>query len=89
MNDQKILLEKELADQQKKLEQVVAKVRLAEEKLGKLEKEESRCASLEETVRKSSKIDCTHQPSHLWDLNSMKPSNSSVYLAGFLTQRMD
>ncbi|NWR57617.1 CNTRL protein, partial [Bucorvus abyssinicus] len=53
VNDQKILLEKELADQQKKLEQAVAKARLAEEKLGKLEKEESRCASLEEIVRKS------------------------------------
>ncbi|NWU08088.1 CNTRL protein, partial [Cephalopterus ornatus] len=51
--DEKILLEKELADQHKKLEQTIAKVRLAEEKLGKLEKEESRCAALEETLRKS------------------------------------
>ncbi|KFW00100.1 Centriolin, partial [Eurypyga helias] len=51
--DQKILLEKELTDQQKKLEQAVAKVRLAEENLRKLEKEESRCAAFEETVRQS------------------------------------
>ncbi|XP_050176263.1 LOW QUALITY PROTEIN: centriolin [Myiozetetes cayanensis] len=51
--DEKILLEKELAEQHKKLEQTVAKVRLAEENLWKLEKEESRCAALEETVRKS------------------------------------
>ncbi|NXP66099.1 CNTRL protein, partial [Chloropsis cyanopogon] len=53
VKDQKILLEKELTDQHKKLEQAVAKVRLAEENLGKLEKEESRCAALEETIRKS------------------------------------
>ncbi|KAM7087894.1 centriolin isoform 3-T4 [Ciconia maguari] len=53
VKDQKILLEKELTDQQKKLEQAIAKVRLAEENLRKLEKEESRCAALEETVRKS------------------------------------
>ncbi|NXC67584.1 CNTRL protein, partial [Anhinga anhinga] len=53
VKDQKILLEKELADQQKKLEQATAKVRLAEENLRKLQKEESRCAALEETVRKS------------------------------------
>ncbi|KFZ62795.1 Centriolin, partial [Podiceps cristatus] len=53
VKDQKILLEKELTDQQKKLEQAMAKVRLAEENLGKLEKEESQCAALEETVRKS------------------------------------
>lgn len=59
MKDQKILLEKELTDQQKKLEQATAKVKLAEENLRKLEKEESRCAALEETVRKSSKIQCT------------------------------
>ncbi|KAJ7398993.1 hypothetical protein BTVI_119499 [Pitangus sulphuratus] len=51
--DEKILLEKELAEQHQKLEQTVAKVRLAEENLWKLEKEESRCAALEETVRKS------------------------------------
>ncbi|NXK36470.1 CNTRL protein, partial [Piprites chloris] len=51
--DEKILLEKELAEQHKKLEQTIAKVRLAEENLWKLEKEESRCAALEETVRKS------------------------------------
>ncbi|NWV55619.1 CNTRL protein, partial [Daphoenositta chrysoptera] len=53
VKDQKILLEKELADQHKKLEQAIAKVRLAEENLGKLEKEESRYAALEETIRKS------------------------------------
>ncbi|XP_049689301.1 centriolin isoform X1 [Accipiter gentilis] len=53
VKDQKILLEKELTDQQKKLEQATAKVKLAEENLRKLEKEESRCAALEETVRKS------------------------------------
>ncbi|XP_027741740.1 centriolin [Empidonax traillii] len=51
--DEKILLEKELAEQHKKLEQTAAKVRLAEENLWKLEKEESRCAALEETARKS------------------------------------
>uniref|UniRef100_A0A8C3P1I5 Centriolin n=1 Tax=Cyanoderma ruficeps TaxID=181631 RepID=A0A8C3P1I5_9PASS len=53
VKDQKILLEKELTDQHKKLEQVIAKVRLAEENLGKLEKEESRWAALEETIRQS------------------------------------
>ncbi|XP_066419057.1 centriolin [Molothrus aeneus] len=53
VKDQKILLEKELTDQHKKLEQAIAKVRLAEENLGKLEKEESRCAALEETIKKS------------------------------------
>ncbi|XP_041262278.1 centriolin isoform X2 [Onychostruthus taczanowskii] len=53
VKDQKILLEKELTDQHKKLEQAIAKVRMAEENLGKLEKEESRCAALEETIRKS------------------------------------
>ncbi|NXG04781.1 CNTRL protein, partial [Sakesphorus luctuosus] len=53
VKDQKILLEKELADQHQKLEQTIAKVRLAEESLGKLEKEESRCAALQESVRKS------------------------------------
>uniref|UniRef100_A0A8D2N1Q3 Centriolin n=1 Tax=Zonotrichia albicollis TaxID=44394 RepID=A0A8D2N1Q3_ZONAL len=55
VKDQKMLLEKELTDQHKKLEQAKAKVRLAEENLGKLEKEESRCAALEEAIRKSSK----------------------------------
>ncbi|XP_054704754.1 centriolin isoform X2 [Grus americana] len=53
VKDQKTLLEKELTDQQKKLEQAVTKVRLAEENIRKLEKEESRYAALEETVRKS------------------------------------
>ncbi|XP_030142750.4 centriolin isoform X2 [Taeniopygia guttata] len=53
VKDQKIQLEKELTDQHKKLEQAITKVRLAEENLGKLEKEESQCAALEETIRKS------------------------------------
>ncbi|NXT57302.1 CNTRL protein, partial [Pluvianellus socialis] len=53
VKDQKLLLEKELTDQQKKLEHAIAKVRLAEENIRKLEKGESRCAALEETVRKS------------------------------------
>ncbi|KGL99102.1 Centriolin, partial [Charadrius vociferus] len=53
VKEQKILLDKELTEQQKKLEQAIAKVRLAEENIRKLEKEESRCAALEETVRKS------------------------------------
>ncbi|NWU54286.1 CNTRL protein, partial [Dromas ardeola] len=53
VKDQKILLEKELTDKQKKLEQAIAKLRLVEENVRKLEKEESRCAALEETVRKS------------------------------------
>ncbi|NXY67638.1 CNTRL protein, partial [Glareola pratincola] len=53
VKDQKILLEKELTDKQKKLEQATAKLKLAEENIRKLEKEESRCAALEETVRKS------------------------------------
>lgn len=61
MKDQKILLEKELADQHKKLEQATAKVKLAEENLGRLEKEESQCAALEEIIRKSSKSHCTHE----------------------------
>ncbi|NXV74447.1 CNTRL protein, partial [Atlantisia rogersi] len=53
VKDQKMLLEKELKDQQKKLEQSVTKVRLAEENIRKLEKEESRYAALEETVIQS------------------------------------
>uniref|UniRef100_A0A8C3K3K7 Centriolin n=1 Tax=Calidris pygmaea TaxID=425635 RepID=A0A8C3K3K7_9CHAR len=53
VKDQKILLEKELTDKQKKLEQAMAKLKLVEENIRKLEKEESRCAALEETVRKS------------------------------------
>lgn len=61
VKDQKILLEKELTDQHKKLEQAIAKVRLAEENLGKLEKEESRYAALEETIKKSSKSLCTNE----------------------------
>ncbi|NWI09549.1 CNTRL protein, partial [Crypturellus soui] len=53
LQDQKLLLEKELTEQERKLEEAIAKVRLAEEKIRKLEKEESRCATVEETVRKS------------------------------------
>ncbi|NXT82779.1 CNTRL protein, partial [Zapornia atra] len=53
VKDQKMLLEKELKDQQKKLEQAVMKVRLAEENIRKLEKEESRYAALEEIVIQS------------------------------------
>ncbi|NWJ04722.1 CNTRL protein, partial [Crypturellus undulatus] len=53
LQDQKLLLEKELREQEKKLEEAIAKVRLTEEKIRKLEKEESRCATVEETVRKS------------------------------------
>ncbi|NXJ02728.1 CNTRL protein, partial [Psophia crepitans] len=53
MKDQKILLEKELTDQQQKLEQVVTKVTLAEENIRKLEKKECRYAALEEGVRRS------------------------------------
>uniref|UniRef100_A0A674H4E9 Centriolin n=1 Tax=Taeniopygia guttata TaxID=59729 RepID=A0A674H4E9_TAEGU len=53
VKDQKIQLEKELTYQHKKLEQAITKVRLAEENLGKLEKEESQCAAHEETIRKS------------------------------------
>ncbi|OXB76365.1 UNVERIFIED_CONTAM: hypothetical protein H355_006776, partial [Colinus virginianus] len=53
LKEQKLLLEKELMDQQKKLEQAVAKVKLTEENNRKLEKEASQFAALEETVRKS------------------------------------
>ncbi|XP_010128217.1 PREDICTED: centriolin, partial [Chlamydotis macqueenii] len=53
VKNQKILLEKELTDQHKKLEQAITKVRLAEENLRKLDKEESQCTALEEAVRKS------------------------------------
>uniref|UniRef100_A0A8C9LG29 Centriolin n=1 Tax=Pavo cristatus TaxID=9049 RepID=A0A8C9LG29_PAVCR len=53
LKEQKLLLEKELMDQREKLEQAVAKVRLAEENNRKLEKEASQFAALEETVRKS------------------------------------
>ncbi|XP_067397893.1 centriolin isoform X1 [Emydura macquarii macquarii] len=53
LKDQKQLLEQELTDQQSKFEQAIAKVRLAEERVGKLEKEETWCTALEETVRKT------------------------------------
>lgn len=56
LKEQKLILEKELRDQREKLEEAVAKVRLAEENNRKLEKEASQLAALEETVRKSSKI---------------------------------
>uniref|UniRef100_A0A8B9D1G7 Centriolin n=1 Tax=Anser brachyrhynchus TaxID=132585 RepID=A0A8B9D1G7_9AVES len=52
LKDQKLLLEKELTDQQKKLEQAIAKVRLTEENNRKLENEASQFAALEETIRK-------------------------------------
>ncbi|XP_035197800.1 centriolin isoform X2 [Oxyura jamaicensis] len=52
LKEQKLLLEKELTDQQKKLEQAIAKVRLTEENNRKLENEASRSAALEETIRK-------------------------------------
>ncbi|NXN96732.1 CNTRL protein, partial [Rhinopomastus cyanomelas] len=51
--DQKILLEKELMEQQQKLEEVAAKLKLAEDNLGKLQEEASRRAALEESIRKS------------------------------------
>ncbi|XP_021269756.1 centriolin isoform X2 [Numida meleagris] len=53
LKEQKLLLEKELMDQQEKLEQAVAKVRLTEENKRRLEKEASQFAALEETIRKS------------------------------------
>ncbi|NWR74795.1 CNTRL protein, partial [Centropus unirufus] len=53
VNNQKMLWEKDLTDQQKKLKQATAKIKLAEENLRKLEKEESKYAALEEAVRKS------------------------------------
>ncbi|NXC41845.1 CNTRL protein, partial [Penelope pileata] len=53
LKEQKLLLEKELTDQQKQLEQATAKVRLTEEINRKLEKEASQHAALEETIRKS------------------------------------
>lgn len=84
MKDQKILLENELADQHKKLEQAIAKVRLAEENLGKLEKEESRCAALEETVRKSSKRHCTNELSPSLGAEVNGTANISVHLAWVL-----
>ncbi|XP_065593258.1 centriolin [Cyrtonyx montezumae] len=53
LKEQKLLLEKEVMDQHKKLEQAVAKVKLTEENNRKLEKEASQFAALEETIRKS------------------------------------
>ncbi|KFZ49016.1 Centriolin, partial [Antrostomus carolinensis] len=53
VKDQKLLLEQELTEQHKKLEEATAKAKLAEENLRKLEKEESRCAALEEAIRKT------------------------------------
>ncbi|KAM9117352.1 centriolin isoform 2-T3 [Pangshura tecta] len=53
LKDQKQLLEQELTDQQSKFEQAIAKVRLAEERVEKLEKEETWYTALEETVRKT------------------------------------
>nr|XP_014427854.1 centriolin isoform X2 [Pelodiscus sinensis] len=53
LKDQKQLLEQELTDQKSKYEQALAKVRLAEERVEKLEMEETWCTALEETVRKT------------------------------------
>nr|XP_056716120.1 centriolin [Euleptes europaea] len=53
LKDQKQLLEQELADHQYQLQQAVAKVQEAEERVQKLQEEESWCAALEETVRKT------------------------------------
>ncbi|XP_074871233.1 centriolin isoform X3 [Carettochelys insculpta] len=53
LKDQKQLLEQELTDQQSKYEQAIAQVKLAEERVRKLEKEEMWCTALEETVRKT------------------------------------
>lgn len=76
VKDQKMLLEKELTDQQKKLEQAIAKVRLAEENIRKLDKEESWCAALEETVRKSSKI---HGANKLLPFMGSKSNETNKY----------
>ncbi|XP_066466750.1 centriolin isoform X2 [Tiliqua scincoides] len=51
--DQKRLLEQELGDQQRQLEQAMARVQGAEERIRKLQEEESWCASLEERLRKT------------------------------------
>lgn len=84
VKDQKILLEKELTDQHKKLEQAIAKVRLAEENLGKLEKEQSRCAALEETIRKSSKSHCTNELPPSLGAEDNGTTNTFVHLAWVL-----
>ncbi|XP_014382169.1 centriolin isoform X3 [Alligator sinensis] len=54
LKNQKQLLEQELMDQQNTLEQAIAKVRMTEERIRKLEKEESWYAALEERVQKTS-----------------------------------
>lgn len=69
LKDQKLLLEKELSDQQKKLEQAIAKVRLTEENNRKLENEASQFAALEETIRKYSKTYCTNKSLREWRVN--------------------
>lgn len=69
LKDQKLLLEKELSDQQKKLEQAIAKVRLTEENNRKLENEASQFAALEETIRKYSKTYCTNKSLGEWRVN--------------------
>ncbi|XP_077162677.1 centriolin isoform X2 [Paroedura picta] len=53
LKDQKQLLERELADHQRQLQQAVAKVQEAEERIQKLREEESWCAALEETISKT------------------------------------
>lgn len=83
VKDQRMLLEKELTDQQTKLEQVLTKVKLAEENLRKLEKEESHCAALEEVIRKSSKIHCTNQLLPSVGSNLKKPQTVLLISLGF------
>uniref|UniRef100_A0A7M4FX69 Centriolin n=1 Tax=Crocodylus porosus TaxID=8502 RepID=A0A7M4FX69_CROPO len=56
LKNQKQFLEQELTDQQNILEQAIAKVRMTEERIKKLEKEESWWAALEERVQKTSKM---------------------------------
>ncbi|XP_048369350.1 centriolin isoform X2 [Sphaerodactylus townsendi] len=53
LKDQKQLFEQELADHRSQLQQAVAKVQEAEERVQKLQKEESWCAALEETISKT------------------------------------
>ncbi|XP_061459570.1 centriolin isoform X2 [Rhineura floridana] len=50
---QKRLLEQELAEQHHQLEQAIAKVQEAEERIQKLQEEESLCTALEETISKT------------------------------------
>lgn len=56
LKDQKQLLERDLTDHQRQLQQVVAKVQEAEKRIQKLQEEESWCASLEEAVSKTRRL---------------------------------